>query len=388
MRILVAPDKFKGTLDSPGVAEAIARGARIALPASSMTLRPVADGGEGTLDALLYAAGGRVIEMQVTGPLGGRSDLSIGYLNDGRVVMEVAQAAGLTLVHPKERRCLDATSRGLGDAFAAVLEDSRVKSVVVGVGGTASTDGGTGAAGAVGWRFLNRRGQELPPGGGALVDLARIDGHSVVPALADVDVMGACDVVNPLVGEEGTARVFGPQKGASEPDVAVLEQAIETLSQRIEADLGIDISTVECGGAGGGLGAGLVAFFGARLGRGFDVVAEAIGLEEAVQASDLVITGEGRLDEQSLGGKAPIGVAQLAARARLRCLAVSGEVLVDPKKLKMFGIKAAGSLVETVGSERAMADPAGSITETTTQLVRRTLKNEIERGGRPERTRF
>ena len=388
MHILVAPDKFKGTLDSPGVAEAIARGARIALPASSMTLRPVADGGEGTVDALLYAAGGRVVEMQVTGPLGGRAGLTVGYLNDGRVVMEVAQAAGLTLVRPQERRSLDATSRGLGDALAEILKKAPAESIVVGVGGTASTDGGTGAATALGWRFLDRRGQTLPSGGGALVGLARIDGDSVWPELRDAKLMGACDVVNPLLGDEGTARVFAPQKGASEEEVAVLEEVMETLSERIEADLGVDVATVECAGAGGGLGAGLVAFFGAGLGRGFDVVSEAVGLPEAVRAADLVITGEGRLDEQSLMGKAPVGVAQLASAARLRCLAVSGEVLVDSKRLKMFGIKAAGSLTETVGSERALADPAGSITETTTRLIRSTLKGEIERGGRPERSRF
>lgn len=388
MHILVAPDKFKGTLDSPAVAEAIARGARIALPASSMTLRPVADGGEGTVDALLYAAGGRAVEMQVGGPLGGRAGLTVGYLNDGRVVLEVAQAAGLTLVHPSERRCLDATSRGLGDALAEVLKGPPAESIVVGVGGTASTDGGTGAATALGWRFLDGHGRPLPPGGGALVDLARIDGDAVGPELRDANVLGACDVVNPLLGEEGTARVYAPQKGASEQEVAVLEEAMATLAERIQSDLGVDVTTLECSGAGGGLGAGLVAFFGASLGRGFDVISDAVGLPEAVRAADLVITGEGCLDEQSLMGKAPIGVARLAAAARLRCLAVAGEVLVQPKRLKMFGIKAAGSLTETVGSERALADPAGSITLTTAHLIRHTLKNEIERGGRPERTRF
>lgn len=377
MEILVAPDKFRGTLASSEVAEAIARGARMAFPAATITLRPVADGGEGTVDALLMAAGGRVAEVSVAGPLGGSSLASVARLNDGRCAVEVAQAAGLGLVRDEDRRALDASSRGVGEAMAAALGQAP-RSLCVGVGGTSSTDGGTGAATAVGWRFLDAAGKELPAGGGALRKLARIDADGVDRALLEVDIVAACDVQNPLLGDEGTARVYAPQKGADDGEVAILEEAMTVLAGRIGTDLGLEVAELPGAGAGGGLGAGLVAFFGASLRSGFEVVAEAGHLEELVRAADLVITGEGRLDEQSLQGKAPIGVAELASRSRVRCLAVAGEVLLDVKRLKMYGIKAAGSLIETVGRERSFADPAGSVTETTHALLRGALASEVE----------
>lgn len=371
----MAPDKFKGTLSAVQVAEAMARGARAAFPAAAMDLCPVADGGEGTLEALLVGIGGRVRKVEVSGPLGGSVEAEIAWLNDGRAGIEMAQAAGLALVDARTRPALDASSRGTGEAIRAALE-ANAKEIVIGVGGSASTDGGTGAAAALGWRFLDAEGRDLPPGGGALSNLARIDDSRVIAGARDASITAACDVDNPLLGERGAARVFGPQKGATAEDVEVLEHSLTVLETRIRADLGVDVADQEGAGSGGGIGAGLIAFFGARLGRGFDIVAEATGLGSVIRRSDLVITGEGRLDRSSLGGKAPIGVAHLARRAEVRCVAVAGEVWLDPSELRKSGIHDAASLLEKVGRQRSLEDPAGSITEVTNKLLREKLLGE------------
>lgn len=372
---MIAPDKFKGTLTALQVAEAIARGARAAFPAAAMDLRPMADGGEGTLEALLVGVGGRARTVDVGGPLGGSAEAEIAWLNDGRAGIEMAQSAGLALVDARTRPALDASSRGTGEAIRAALE-AGAKDIVVGVGGSASTDGGTGAAAALGWRFLDAQGRDLPPGGGALRNLSRVDDSRVIADLGAVSIVAACDVDNPLLGDRGAARAFGPQKGATLEDVDVLEQSMSVLAERIAVDLGIEVADLEGAGSGGGLGAGLVAFFGARLGSGFDIVAEATGLGSAIRRSDLVITGEGRLDQSSLGGKAPIGVAQLAAQADVRCMAVAGEVWLDPSELRKNGIKDAASLLEKVGRQRSLEDPAGSIAEVTNKLLREKLLGE------------
>ncbi len=375
LHIVIAPDKFKGTLNATDVATAMSRGARAAFPAAAMELRPVADGGEGTLEALLVGLGGRVRTVEVSGPLGRRAEAEIAWLNDGRVGIEMAQTSGLALVDGGGRAALEASSRGVGEAIGAAIE-AGAKDILVGVGGSASTDGGTGAAAALGWRFLDADGRDLPAGGGALQHLRRIDDSQVDSRILDVSIVAACDVDNPLLGEWGAARAFGPQKGASADDIEVLERGLSLLAERIRADLGREVEAEEGAGAGGGLGAGLIAFFGARLGRGFDIVAEATGLSSAIRRADLVITGEGRLDESSVGGKAPIGVAGLARRSGVRCMAIAGEVWLEPSELHKNGIRDAASLLEKVGRDRALQDPAGSIAEVTNKLLREKLLGE------------
>ena len=360
VHVVVAPDKFKGTLTASEVAEALAKGVRAAIPHASFTLRPIGDGGEGTIDALLLAHGGRISAKQVSGPLGGHVEASLAHLADGSCAFEMAGAAGLTLVDPDRRDALASSTLGLGELLSAALDDGE-RRILVGLGGSASTDGGTGAARAVGWRFLDRDGAELPLGGGSLRDLARIDSIGVRPEVAASTIVAACDVDNPLLGDSGAARVFAPHKSASPEEVEVLEEGLATLAVRIKEDLGLDVADIPGSGAAGGTGAGLRAFYGAELGPGFEIVAQATNLRDEIEEADLVVTGEGSLDDESLGGKAPIGVARIARDLQVPCYAVAGEVSADAGALKREGILGSASLVEAVGKERAFADPAGSI---------------------------
>nr|MBA3350118.1 glycerate kinase [Actinomycetota bacterium] len=277
------------------MARAIAEGAGRVFPEARIEILPLGDGGEGTLEALLTAVGGRIETARVTGPLGAPVDAPLGRLDDGRVALEVAAASGLTLVPSDHRDALRASSRGTGELILAGLGETEPTTVIVGLGGSASTDGGTGAASAAGWRFLDERGHELPPGGGALVGLERIDGSRADVRLGRCSIVGAADIDNGLLGERGAAHVFGPQKGASPEQVALLDAGLSNLAGRVERDLGGDSALTGSAGAGaaGGLGFGLVAFFGARLASGFSVVAEVTDLASAIARADVVITGEG-----------------------------------------------------------------------------------------------
>jgi glycerate kinase len=373
VRVLVAPDKFKGSLGAAAVGEAMARGVRRAAPAAAVTVAALADGGEGTTEALTQGLGGELHEVTVTGPLGDEVRACFARLSDGRVALEMSAASGLGLVAPERLDALSASSFGTGELLRAALGSAADAEVVVGIGGSASTDGGAGAAAAVGWRFLDRRGRPLPPGGGALQRLARIDPGGVDPAISAATIVGASDVGNRLLGPDGAARVFGPQKGASAEDVARLEDGLARLAERTRADLGLDVATRWGSGASGGLGAGLMAFFGAALRPGFDVVAEAVGLPGRLEVADVVMTGEGRLDAGSLTGKAPVGVARLAAARAVPCLVVAGRIDLAAERWTKAGFSGAAALVDVVGERRALADPTAAITATTEDLLRRHL---------------
>lgn len=372
MRIVIAPDKFKGTLTADEVAEAMAVGVARAVPDAETILCPVADGGEGTTSIFLSALGGKAEHVSVRGPVGGRVQGVLGHLPDGTTIVESASATGLGLVPAEQRDALLASSEGTGDLLAAALaRASGPTRVVVAVGGTASTDGGTGAASALGWRFVDEGGDLLRPGGGDLRRLARIeqpeDDRSEVP------IVGACDVESPLTGPLGAATVFSPQKGASPREVAVLEEGLENLQNRLRVDLGVDLEDVRHAGAGGGLGAGIIAFFHGTLEAGFGVVAEAVGLEELIETADLVLTGEGRLDEQSLRGKCAIGVAGLARARGVPCGAIAGEVVLRPTDIESAGITRCESLVEIFGPGRARNDAGGCVAAVTCSMVASTL---------------
>ncbi|MDQ3766661.1 MAG: glycerate kinase, partial [Actinomycetota bacterium] len=262
MLILIAPDKFKETMAASDVAQAIAEGARRVFPDAGIEIHPLGDGGEGTLEALVAAVGGRIETARVAGPLGAPLQAPLGRLDDGRVALEVAAASGLTLVPRSRRDALRSSSRGTGELILAALDETKPTTAIVGIGGSASTDGGTGAASAAGWRFLDGRGRELPPGGGSLVKLARIDEAGVDPRLSRCSIVGAADIDNPLFGERGAAHVFGPQKGASPEQVAVLDDGLANLADRLERDLDGSSALAGSAGAGaaGGLGFGLTAF--------------------------------------------------------------------------------------------------------------------------------
>lgn len=358
MQILLAPDKFKGTLTAGEAARAMRIGVLRAIPHAIVDECPIADGGQGTLSVLAYAGVGRIESVRVIPDGGSTSSQPVLILRDGSTVIEAAS----TYPDPDDlRRPLDSSSILLGRLIEAATARPEVRSVSVGVGGTLSTDGGTGAASACGWRFLDRAGAQLRPGGGALVDLARIvppsDGTRVKVASA------LCDVDVPLTGRGGSARAFAPQKGASEEEVSILEEGLVTLEGRIRADLGIDTAGMAFAGAGGGLGAGLAVFFRADLRSGFDHVAEAVGLIERVRAADVVVTGEGRLDLQSLAGKAPLGTARLARNCGVPCLVVTGANEVDDETLRADGIRCVGVLEDPKG------DAAGSLADATAVLL-------------------
>ena len=370
-RVLVAPDKLKGSLSAARVAEAMERGVRRVWPSAEVVLMPLADGGEGTVTAVVNASAGRVEWRRVPGPLENHEvDAPIGVLDDSRAVVEMAAASGLQHLSPSPLSALRASSFGTGRLIRMAADLAAPDgSVLVGVGGSASTDGGTGAARALGWRFVDRHGQDLEPGGGALQRLAHIDGHTA-SRWAGPAVVAFTDVDSPLLGPRGAARVFAGQKGAGPDEVTVLERGLEVLAERIRVDVGPDVTTLARAGAGGGMGAGLAAFFNAPLEPGFGAIASITGLETEIASADVVLTAEGRLDEQSLAGKAPVEVGRLCHKAGVTCMAVAGVVTLDLARLQAVGIRAAYDLTARVGRPPATADPAGSVELVTETLLR------------------
>ena len=325
-RIVVATDSFKGTLSSLQAGRAIRAGVLRIWPDAEVVVIPMADGGEGTVEAVLTGAGGRACEIRVSGPLGEPVTAVFGLLHDGRTaVIEMAASSGLSLV-PVDRRDPTRTSTfGTGRQMAAAM-DAGATRLLVGIGGSATVDGGCGAAQALGVRFLAVDGSVLPPGlaGGDLDRIARIDISRRDPRLDHVEVTVLCDVTNPLCGPQGAAEVFGPQKGATPEQVSRLDRNLLHMARVIESDLGVAVADMPGAGAAGGLGAGLVAMAGAKLRSGVESVIRLTRLSDRIRGADLVITGEGRIDAQSLMGKAVSGVARCARQAGVRVVAVVG----------------------------------------------------------------
>jgi glycerate kinase len=321
----------------------------------------MADGGDGTLLALQDAIGGSLSFFEVEGPLGDPITAPVALMADGSAMVEMALASGLERV--RHLAPLRASSVGTGRLIAHARALTRGP-IVVGVGGSASTDGGTGAATAIGWRFLDDLGRDLAPGGGSLKDL-----HSIVsPEEIPTGVVGACDVMSRLTGESGAARRFAPQKGAGPHDVELLEFGLERLRQVAERDLGLDLDGFAGGGAGGGMGAGLKAFFAAELRYGFDLVADAAGLDDLLAGASLVITGEGRLDEASAAAKVPGGVADRSRAAGVPCVVVAGEVALDGHALRRAGFTAALG-ADSLAGGGALSDPAAAVATTAETII-------------------
>jgi glycerate kinase len=311
--VLVAPQELKGTLTAVEAAEAIARGLRRANPASSLDVAPIADGGPGTIDCLLAARGGATRLARVRDPLGRPVEARWALLPDRTAVVEIAEASGLSRLPPADRSATRTSSYGAGELIRAALDEG-CRKVLVGLGGSATSDGGVGAASALGLRFLDANGADLLPGGGALVGLERIELGGRDPRLADVALTAITDVRSPLLGPTGAARMFAPQKGASAADVQLLEDGLARLARLAAVTEGLPRFGAEREGAGaaGGLGFGLAVFLGASLEPGAQALFAALELERRVQAADWVVTGEGRLDAQSLLGKGPVELARLA----------------------------------------------------------------------------
>jgi glycerate kinase len=324
--IAIAPDSFKGALGAADVAAAIAAGLKRAWPEARFRLIPMADGGEGTVDAWAAATRASLVKAKVHDPLG--RIITATYARDVKrhlAVMEMATASGLPLLALGERNPLVTSTGGTGDLIRHAL-DSGARQILIGIGGSATNDGGVGLATALGARFLDRHGQPLPPGGGALRDLHHIDLAGLDPRLGKLRLDVACDVTNPLCGKQGAATVYGPQKGASPADVRQLDAGLARLAKVVAAqDPSLaDLATRSGAGAAGGLGFGLMAFCGATLRRGVELVADAVKLERRLRNCSLVITGEGRMDAQTVQGKTPMGVAAVAQRLGIPVIAICG----------------------------------------------------------------
>lgn len=331
MHILVAPQEFKGSLTAQEAAAAIARGLSAALPDAEVGMLPLADGGPGTVDVLVQATGGGFRESPAHDPLGRQINARWGVLGDGRTaVIEMAAASGLVLLSEDERDPTKTTTIGTGELLLAAL-DAGFPRIIIGMGGSATNDGGAGLAEALGVRLLKANGQTLLPGGAALNGLHWIDVTGLDARVAETEILAATDVQNPLCGASGASFVYGPQKGASEEVVRRLDAALTRYAEVIEQTVGISVIDVLGAGAAGGLGAGLIAFCGASIKSGFDVVAEAVDLRAAIERADVVITGEGRLDSQSAFGKTTAGVSRLAHAAQTPVIALGGEINEEPQ---------------------------------------------------------
>ena len=339
MRIVVAPQAFKESLSARDAAEAIARGVRRVLPSADIALLPVADGGDDTLATLVDTTGGEYRDAQVTGPLGVQVRARWGVLGDGvTAVVEAAEACGLARMPPRHPRDPSrTTTRGVGELMRHALDRGH-RRIIVGVGGSATNDGGAGMAQALGVRLLDREGRDLGPGGASLAELASIDASGRDPRLAEATVTVAVDVSNPLCGPQGAAATYGPQKGATPEMVELLDAALARMADVVQRDLGLDVRDLPGAGAAGGMGAGLVAFAGAELRPGADLVCEAVDLERHVQGADLVIVGEGRLDWQTAFNKAPFAVARRAQRHGVPVLALVGSLGPGHEKLATHGL--------------------------------------------------
>ena len=362
MKIVIAPDSYKESLSAMDVAVAIEQGFKQILPNAEYIKLPMADGGEGTVQSLVDATGGEILEHDVTGPLGETVTGFYGLMGDGKTaIIEMAAASGLHLVEPAKRNPLITTTLGTGELIKAVL-DKGVEHIIVGIGGSATNDGGLGMAQALGIRLLDEAGQSLGFGGGELSKLHTIDMSGLDPRLAHVRLEVACDVDNPLCGPKGASQVFGPQKGATPEMVEQLDSNLAHYAAIIKTQLDQDVLERAGAGAAGGLGAALMGLLNAELRPGIEIVMDAVNLTEVVADADLVITGEGRIDSQTIHGKTPIGVARAAKKHSVPVIGISGCLTQDCGVVHEHGIDAVFAVVNrSVDLPTAMAEAAENI---------------------------
>jgi glycerate 2-kinase len=361
MKVVVAPNAFKGTLTASQAAAAIARGVREVFPQAEVLEVPVADGGDGTVEALVSAHHGKFSSVEVEGPLGDPVQAVFGMIEAGRTgVVDLASASGLALIAADRRDPRKASTYGFGQLLQAV-RGAAVKQVIAGIGGSATNDGGAGMAQALGYRLLDAAGHELPRGGAVLVRLDRIDHAGFDPGRLSLNVMVACDVTNPLTGPQGASAVYGPQKGADEAAVRELDAALAHFAMVIERDLGKRVADVPGAGAAGGAGAGLMAFLDARLVPGAPLIVTASGFDEKIRGADLVITGEGRVDSQTAYGKAPGEVAKRAQAARIPVLLIAGSKAPGWEALSDLGVTAVVTLDEEGDNLQQLMGDAGEM---------------------------
>lgn len=374
MKIVIAPDSYKESLSALQVASEIENGFRAIFPEAEYVKLPVADGGEGTVEAMVAATQGKIVRLRVTGPLGEPVDAFYGLSGDESCAfIEMAAASGLELVPPARRDPLVTTSWGTGELIANAL-DRGVQHFIIGIGGSATNDGGAGMVQALGARLLNAQNEQIGYGGGALPQLARIDISQLDARLRQCRFEVACDVTNPLTGDEGASAIFGPQKGATPELVQQLDRALAHYAAIIQRDLDKDVLHIPGGGAAGGMGAALHAFCQAELRRGIEIVTEALGLDELVKDATLVITGEGRIDSQTVHGKVPIGVAKVAKRYNKPVIGIAGSLTADVGVVHQHGLDAVYSVIYSICTLEEALDNAAENVRMTARNIAATLK--------------
>ena len=338
MKIVVAPDSFKGSLTALEVSDAIEKGIREVFPEAEIIKIPMADGGDGTVQCLVNATGGKILEEKVIGPLGNEVWAFYGILGDRKTaIVEMAAASGLTLVPENKRDPLITTTYGTGQLIKAALNQG-CRKMIIGIGGSATNDGGAGMVQALGTKLLDKDGEEIGFGGGELKKIVKIDISCMDKRLSDIKVLVASDVNNPLCGPQGASRIYGPQKGATPEIIEELDESLAYFAELIKRDLHKDIKDIPGAGAAGGLGASLIAFLNAEFRPGIEIMIEAVKLEQAIKDADLVITGEGKIDSQTIYGKAPIGVAKIAKKHNIPVVAVAAIIEEDSRIFQSYGI--------------------------------------------------
>jgi len=372
MKIVVAPDSFKGSLTAVEVSDAIEQGIREIFPKAEIVKIPMADGGDGTVQCLVNATAGEILRKKVTDPLGDEVLASYGILGDKKTsVIEMAEASGLTLVPENRRNPLITTTYGTGQLIKAAL-DQGCRKMIIGIGGSATNDGGAGMVQALGVKLLDREGKEIGFGGGELKKVFRIDTKYLDNRLSETKVLIASDVSNPLCGPKGATRVYGPQKGATPEMIKKLDESLAYFAEIIKRDLNKDVKDIPGAGAAGGLGASLMAFLDAELRPGIEIVIEVVRLDQAIKNTDLVITGEGKIDSQTIYGKAPIGVAKIAKKYNIPVIAVAAIISDDADIVHQYGIN---TLIKISEPPISLAEPKPK----KVQLIKRCIKQFLER---------
>jgi len=372
MKIVVAPDSFKGSLTAVEVSDAIEQGIREIFPEAEIVKIPMADGGDGTVQCLVNATGGEILREKVTCPLGDEILASYGILGDKRTaVIEMAEASGLTLVPENKRNPLITTTYGTGQLIKAAL-DQGCRKMIIGIGGSATNDGGAGMVQALGVKLLDREGKEIGFGGGELKKIFRIDTKYLDNRLSETKVLIASDVSNPLCGPKGAARIYGPQKGATPEIIEELDRSLAHFAEVIKRDLHKNVKDIPGAGAAGGLGASLIAFLNAELRPGIEIMIEIVKLEQAIKDADLVITGEGKIDSQTIYGKAPIGVAKIAKKYNIPVIAVAAIISADADIVHQYGIDA---LIKISEPPMSLAEPKPK----KVWLIKKSIKQFLKR---------
>jgi glycerate 2-kinase len=379
MKIVAAPNPYKGSLGAPAAAAAIRRGVHRVWPEAEVAEVPIADGGEGTVEALVAAHRGEFATVTVEGPLGAPVEARFGLIDGGATaVVELAAASGLPLVDDAERDPRRASTYGFGELLEAARQ-SGANRIISGIGGSATNDGGAGMAQALGYRLLDDAGKDLPRGGSALGRLARIDASNVDPGWRQVEIDVPTDVTNPLYGPQGATAVYGPQKGVTAGMADELDAGLMRLAEVIAADLGVDVAELPGAGAAGGAGAGLVAFLGARLFPGAPFVVEAAGLEDALRGAWLAFSGEGRVDGQTMFGKGPIEVARRASQAGVPLVLLAGRLGEGWERVLQEGVSAVVPLADGPATVEELTSRAAELLEAAAERTCRLIAIGLRR---------